>query len=138
MKEEFQKSIDSTDYWDAKVLDFNCNFFGDEVCLYLENDECTSWKITFLVCHSVQYETDAAWSKTWRKDKGYVRDMNSQQLGYYGQDITVNENKEHEGFYDVTFDFSIMKGKITCKEIKVEKLSNETLNFFWKKNKKNN
>ena len=132
--EDIQKEIDSTDYWDSLVLDFSCSFFGDEVYIYLENDENTSWKISFLTCHSVKYETDAAWSKTWRKD--YVRNMNRPQLGYYCQDITINPNKEYEGFYDVSFNFSIMTGNIICKEIKVEKLPNEELNIFWKKDKK--
>ncbi|ORY23851.1 hypothetical protein LY90DRAFT_675396 [Neocallimastix californiae] len=133
MSEDIQKIINSTNYWDLKVLDFNCSFFGDEVVIFIENDENTSWKISFRVCKSVKYETDAAWSKTWRKGKGYVREMNSQQLGYYCQDITVQENNEYEGFYNVTFDLSIMTGKIICKEINVECLPNKQLNFFWNK-----
>ncbi|ORX65057.1 hypothetical protein BCR32DRAFT_297833 [Anaeromyces robustus] len=131
MVDNIQQQIDSTDYWDAKVLDFNCSFFGDEVYLYVENDENTSWKFSFLVCHSVNYETDASWNN-WRTTLKYVKDMKGPQLGYYCQDISVSENKEFEGFYDISFNISIMTGKIICKEIKIEKISNDKLSFFWK------
>lgn len=126
MIEALQAKIDQTEYWDVKILDFNINFFGDEVNIFVYNDDETSWKISFLSCFKVTYETDAAWRSITN-----VREMKRPQLGYFGQDITLSENKEYEDFYDVSIDLSIMTAKITCKDVNVELLSNHTLDIFW-------
>ncbi len=129
MLKTIQEKIDQTEYWDLPVLDFQIKFFGDEVDLFLYHDEDTSWKISFLTCHRVAYETDATWRGVAR-----VREMKKPQLGYYGQDITLNESKEFDGFYDVSMDLTILTAKIVCKEITVEKVSNDSWDIFWKKN----
>ena len=131
MIESMQKKIDQTEYWDLAILDFQVNFFGDEVNIFVYNDADTSWKISFLSCYKVTYETDA----DCRPIK-HVRDMKKPQLGYYGQDITLNESKEFDGFYDVSMDLTILTAQIVCKEITVEKVSNDSWDIFWKKNEK--
>ena len=129
MLKTIQEKIDQTEYWDMPVLDFQIKFFGDEVDLFLYHDEDTSWKLSFLTCHRVAYETDATWRGVAR-----VREMKKPQLGYYGQDITLNESKEFDGFYDVSMDLTILTAQIVCKEITVEKVSNDSWDIFWKKN----
>ena len=129
MLKTIQEKIDQTEYWDLSVLDFQIKFFGDEVDLFLYHDEDTSWKLSFLTCHRVAYETDATW-----RGIAYVREMKKPQLGYYGQDITLNESKEFDGFYDVSMDLTILTAQIVCKEITVEKVSNDSWDIFWKKN----
>ena len=57
--------------------------------------------------------------------------MKKPQLGYYGQDITLNESKDFEGFYDISIDLTILTAKIICKEVSVEKISNSSLSMFW-------
>lgn len=122
-----QEKINQTEYWDLKILDFNIDYFGDEVNIFVYNDDDTSWKISFLSCFRVTYETDS----TWRAIT-HVREMKNPQLGYYGQDITLNESKDFEGFYDVTIDLTILTAKIICKDVSVEKVSNSSINIFWK------
>ncbi len=129
MLKTIQEKIDQTEYWDLPVLDFQIKFFGDEVDLFLYHDEDTSWKLSFLTCHRVAYETNATWRGVAR-----VREMKKPQLGYYGQDITLNESKEFDGFYDVSMDLTILTAQIVCKEITVEKVSNDSWDIFWKKN----
>lgn len=124
--EILQAKIDQTEYWDLEILDFNINFFGDEVNIFVYNDADTSWKISFLSCFKVTYDTDATWRSITK-----VQEMKKPQLGYFGQDITLSENKEYEGFYDVSIDLSIMTAKIICKDVNVELVSNNTLNIFW-------
>ena len=34
MIESMQKKIDQTEYWDLAILDFQVNFFGDEVNIF--------------------------------------------------------------------------------------------------------
>ena len=116
--DEIQKLIDDTDYWDMRILGMNASFFGDNIELIIENDEESSWKISFLSCYKVSYETDAD-----RRKIDHVSEMTRSQLGYYGQDITVSES-DTEGFYKIELDLSIMLMQIECKEIKTEKIKN--------------
>lgn len=122
-----QEKINQTEYWDLKILDFNTDYFGDEVNIFVYNDDDTSWKISFLSCFRVTYETDSTW-----RTITHVREMKNPQLGYYGQDITLNESKDFEGFYDVTIDLTILMAKIICKDVSVKKVSNSSINIFWK------
>lgn len=126
IKNEIQKMIDETDYWDMEILDLNISYFGDEVELIVDNDAETCWKIIFFSCNRVSYETDAN-----RRKISKVKVMKKTQLGYYGQDITVYEN---EGFYKVDLDLSIMEMCIECKEVLVEKTSKKNLELFWTHN----
>ncbi len=128
IKNEIQKMIDETDYWDMEILDLKASYFGDEVELIVDNDEKTCWKISFLSCYRVLYETDANKRKIIK-----VRDMKKPQLGYYGQDISVCES-ENVDFYKVDLDLSIMEMKIECKDILVEKIKKKNLEWFWTNN----
>ena len=86
-----------------EILDFQINFFGDEVNMWIYNDADTSWRISFLACYKVSYETDATW-----RGIPYVRDMKKPQLGYYGQDITISESEEFKGFYSISMNLTII------------------------------
>ena len=131
--ESLQEKIDKTEYWDMKILDFQINFFGDEVNMWIYSDADTSWRISFLSCYKVSYETDATW-----RGIPYVRDMKKPQLGYYGQDITISESEEFKGFYSISMDLTILLAQIICKEVQVEKVPNSSLNIFWMNPVKNN
>ncbi|WP_167955298.1 hypothetical protein [Anaerosporobacter faecicola] len=126
--EIIQKEIDRTDYWDMEILDLKSLYFGDEIEMIIDNDDDTCWKIVFLSCFRVSYETDASWRKT-----SNVKNMKKAQLGYYGQDMVVSESEESD-FYKVDMDLSIMTICIECKNVLVEKISKESLNLFWKSN----
>lgn len=126
--EDMQKKIDETEYWDIKILDFQINYCGDEVALIIDNDDINSWKISFLSCQKVKYETDSDWRKIT-----HVKDMKRPQLCYYGQDITISENKELDGFVNITMDLCIMDVELTCREIIVEKIDRSSLSLFWEK-----
>lgn len=45
--ESLQEKIDKTEYWDMKILDFQINFLGDEVSMWIYNDADTSWRVSF-------------------------------------------------------------------------------------------
>lgn len=96
--------------------------------MIIDNDDETCWKIAFLSCFKVSYETDANGRKLQN-----VKDMKEPQLGYYGQDIAVSESEESD-FYKVDMDLSIMTICIECKNVLVEKIFKESLNLFWKNN----
>ncbi len=48
---KIQEVIDSTDYWDCKVLNLNVMYFGDCLTLYIEDNETYCWKMQFLSCY---------------------------------------------------------------------------------------
>lgn len=137
--ESIQKTIDETDYWDALILDLEINYFGDEVLLYTENDEKTCYKVNFLSCYKVNYETDANWRGEFK-----VKEMRNGQLGYYGQDISLEKYKETnesvkqaiekyggtDDFIRCSLNLSIMTMTIVCKEIIVEEMKLENTSFF--------
>lgn len=126
MLKELQRKIDETQYWDLRILDFQIDYFGDEVNIFIYNDEVTSWRISFSSCYRVEYQTDANW-----RTITHVNDMRKAQLGYYGQDITLTQNKSLDDFYDVKIDLTILTAKVTCKKINVEKVSNSLVDIFW-------
>ena len=123
---ELQKMIDKTDYWDAKILDMKASYFGDVIEIYIDDDEETCWKVSFLSCYKVSYETDANWRTIM-----HVKDMKKPQLGYYGQDISVSRS-EIENFYTVKLDLSIMEMQIECRDIQIDKIAKKDLLLFWK------
>lgn len=61
-----------------------------------------------------------------------MREMKRPQLGYFGQDITLSKSKDFAGFFDVSIDLTLLTAKIICKDVSVEKVSNSSLNIFWK------
>lgn len=125
MNNKIQKKIEETDYWDCEIFDLKISYFGDEIELIFYNDEESSWKISFLSCYKVLYETDANRRKIFS-----VKDMIRPQLGYWIQDISVNEAPT-EGFYIIKLDLSIMEIQIECRNIHIDKINNNNLSFFW-------
>lgn len=124
--DEIQKMIDQTEYWDVDILDLKVSYFGDEVEIIIDNDENTCWKIVFVSCYKVSYETDAN-----RRNINKVKEMKEPQLGYFGQDISVCESEE-PNFYKITMDLSIMEMIVECKDILIDKISKGNLKLFWK------
>lgn len=123
---ELQEMIDKTDYWDVEILDMKASYFGDVIEIYIDDDEETCWKVSFLSCYKVSYETDANWRTIM-----HVKDMKKPQLGYYGQDISVSRS-EIENFYTVKLDLSIMEMQIECRDIQVDKIAKKDILLFWK------
>ena len=128
MVNKMQELIDKTDYWDMRVLDVKASYFGDEVEILIENDEETCWKISFLSCYKVSYNTDAN-----RRKISNVKSMRKSQLGYYGQDITVCKS-DKDNFYIVDLDLSIMEMQIECQDILIEQIARDNFELFWDNN----
>ena len=122
---KIQERIDETEYWDVEILDFQVSYFGDEITIYIYNDEISCWRIVFSVCFKVNYETDA-----YIRSIDHVKTMRGRQLCYFGQDITLSRS-EYKGFYKVKMCLSVLDVEIECKEIKVEKINRNEVKFFW-------
>lgn len=138
--ETMQKQIEKTDYWDTPILDIQTKFFCDEVYLFIEKDNEACWKISFTSCYKVDYITDANW-----RGIAAVKGMRGGQLGYYGQDITLEKYIETDesvkrsiekyggtdDFIRCSLDLSIMTMTIVCKDILVEEINLADISFFW-------
>lgn len=135
--ELLQEKIDTTNYWDMTILDVKTQYFGDEIDLYIEGTESYCWKISFLSCYKVNYQTDVDWRSAFFEKKGTwesfhdVKNMRGGQLGYFGQDISISQNEEVKGLMNVSLDLSIMYMNIVCRDILVEKINRSKLDFFW-------
>lgn len=132
--ELLQKEIEEIKYADTPVLDIQTKYFGDEVYVYIANDEQTCWKLSFLICAHVSYDTDASWRPDgmpdvwWRDD---VKSMKNYQRDYEGQIITVKPNPKDSKLIDCSLGLTVMEMNITCRDIQVEKVDMSKLDFFW-------
>ena len=135
---EIKKELKKICYYDMLILDFYSSFYGDEVYIIVEENQNVCYKISFITCAKVCYETDAGWIGSngikpgdWRKNKK-IKEWN-EPYGYCGQVLDVEESKDILGFYNVKFDLSLLEGIIVCKEIKIEELNRKEQHFFWEK-----
>jgi len=128
-QETVMKKIENTEYWDARILEFEVRYFGDEIVIWMEEDHEYYWKIQFLTCQDVHYSTDAG-----RRGDIRVRDMGKPQLGYWAQDIQVTENPV-SGFYKVAMDLDALRVTVVCQNVLVEKVRREEKSFYWERNK---
>lgn len=126
--ERMQELIDRTNYWDLRVLDINAYYFGDEIDIFIGNDKDKYWKISFLSCYSVSYETDAD-----RRMILNVKKMRKNQLGYFVQDIIVSES-DISDFYKTYINLTIMEMEIECRDISIEQISKNDVKVFWENN----
>ena len=121
-----QNEIDNTEYWDMSILDIQTRYFCDEVYIFIDNNEKTCWKVSFISCYKVNYDTDANW-----RTIDNVKEMRGGRLGYYAQDISLKRYEENENFVQCSLDLSIMIMNIVCKNIFVEELNMKDNLFFW-------
>lgn len=126
---DLQKKIDNMDYWDCKILDFQINFFGDEVKVVVEGGNKVDFIIKFLMCYKVDYETDAR--NRWKGKE--VKFMDKLQLGYFAHDISIKESGI-EGFIQVNLEMPMLFAKIVCKDISIEQAPHNKDDYFWSRN----
>ena len=128
---EKQDKINQTDYWDGRILDLQISYFGDEVHLYIESyhenkvdlEEC--WKVSFLACAALNYETDAQNRKKFK-----VKDFTQNHL-YTCQEISLE-------YYDDSFFQTriVLEGlvmlNIISRDVTVAKIKRSEHDFFWR------
>ncbi|MGT2964059.1 hypothetical protein [Streptococcus acidominimus] len=137
------KAIEQTDYCDAQILDFEIKYLGDEANLFIESYESEDskkfcWKISFLRCAKVNYETDASWVTEsqgtkilWRTEA--VKTLkDGQLLGYSGHDIQIVNTDDN--FYESKVILANMSINIVCQDIEVSKVLIADQHFFWDEN----
>ena len=124
--EKIQYQIDSTNYWDAKILDVRASYFCDEIEIFMECDEKYLWKFKFEACNEVQYFTDAV----KRKKILYVKNMNLRQMGYYGQSIIVSKSDVYP-LIKFEINLSLINIRIECLNFILSKELKKGISFWW-------
>lgn len=127
-KELLQQKVDETEYWDAKILDFKIDYFGDEVKIIFEDEKDSIYELILSQCYKVYYETDAE-----RRNIKTVEEMNIRQLAYFVQDISIDDSDKTD-FFEVKLDLFPLLANVVCKEIVVNKKNIDEIDFFWKEN----
>ena len=117
---EKQDKINQTDYWDGRILDLQILYFGDEVHLYIESyhenkvdlEEC--WKVSFLACAALNYETDAQNRKKFK-----VKDF--------------TQNHLYTSFFQTRIVLEgLVKFNIISRDVTVERIKRSEHDFFWR------
>lgn len=125
--ETIKEKLKPVFYWDMSILDVQTQYFLDELYIYIEIDKECCWKVSFLSCYKVNYETDASWRGDYK-----VKDFGP-NAGYYGQDSFVKKYPENNDFLEFSIDLTIILMTIVCKDVHVEKVSRRNTHFYWEK-----
>lgn len=113
---EIQTKIDNLHYWDARVIELNCNYFADEIELIYEDEE-----------YEVIYRFTECYSSHFNHVKDYnklraVKEMKQSQLPYFLQDVKVGEAIESGiNFYTCKIEMFPLDVEIWCKNIQITK-----------------
>lgn len=113
---DIQKIIDNNHYWDARVLNFECRNFSDEVELSYD-DEGITVNYIFKSCYKVVIDHVKEYDKQLP-----VKQMVIAQIPYFLQDVEVGEkNINNIRFYTCKIDMFPLYIEIWCKDIHILK-----------------
>jgi len=114
--EEIQKQMNDLYYWDARVLQFNCNCFADEIEL-LYQDEDFDVVYRFIGCYKFVFDHDKGYNKDFP-----VKEMSIPQIPYFLQSVEVGEATEEDtSFFTCKINMFPLDVEIWCKDIKIAK-----------------
>ena len=83
--EELRKQIEKSYYWDARIKELNCNYFGDEGAFVFEGDK-NEITYHFEECYKIKIEHAVDLLK-----KIPSRELTRAQIPYFVQDVQLNK-----------------------------------------------
>lgn len=114
---EIQKLIDSYHYWDARVIQLNCDYFADETELIYKDEEFFI-VYRFVGCYKSHFDHDEKYNKDYP-----VREMRMPQIPYFLQKVEVNEKDgEETNLYICKINLYPLYLEIWCKDIQIMKV----------------
>jgi len=120
--EVIQKQIDDFYYWDARVLNLSCNYFGDEVILVYEDKEEGDVQYLFTECYNVLFQHNLN-----EKKISPVNLLKANQMPYFLQDVEIKIiSHNNNNLYKCSIDIAYMTLEILCKNINISRVKNET------------
>lgn len=106
---EIQKTINETNYIDARVTKVNCDYFADEVIISFENEKDVN--ILFSGCYKVHFNH----IEQYKKAKP-LKLYNIPQIPYFIEDIEIKQAQE---LYEIKINMHPLYIEIKCKSITV-------------------
>ncbi len=108
-REELQRRIDETRYWDLRLKALVCEHFAEEVRVELEDGV----SFEFYGCHRVLFHHDPRYEKPCP-----AREMTVPQIPYFAQDICVTVAEEDGvSFWKCKLDIFPMTVEIWCERV---------------------
>ncbi len=121
MLDKLRSQIEKTNYWDARVVKLECNYFCDEVVLAFE-DSGYDIQFSFSKCYKIEMSHDPVYAK----NKPY-KDLTSAEIPYFIQNIEVKliscEDKQLKQFELNLWPMNLC---VVCDEFHIKKIPSTT------------
>ena len=111
-----QLKIDKLNYWDARVIRLECDYFADQVTLEYED---TGGNVVYIFksCFKVIFNHFAGFDKG-----GPVKKLTREQLPYFLYDVEVGKVKsEGKELYTFKIEMNPMQIEIWCKDLELQR-----------------
>lgn len=126
-----QQILNNINYWNAKVLDFRSEIFGDECRLFIEINGCDCskfcWEILFKRCYIVEYEINE-YNEFFKSNTNGEKYIISEQFNNLSsklmKNIVVKEYPINE-LIQVNIIITNMLITIICQDIQISKVIRE-------------
>lgn len=114
---DLAKQIEESDYWDARVMKLECNYFCDEVELVFEDvDKDISYH--FMGCYQVKADHITAYDK-----KFPYKELSYTQIPYFMQAVDVHEVfRDDKVFKEFVINMFPMTLYILCLDFEIRKI----------------
>ena len=111
------KKIEDSDYWDARVMKLECNYFCDEVELVFEDIE-KDISYCFTGCYQVKAEHVTVYEK-----KFPYKELSYAQIPYFMQAVDVNEvSRDGQVFKEFVINMFPMNLYILCLDLEIKEI----------------
>ena len=112
-----QEIADKYHYWDAPVIQLDCDNFADEIVMAYDDEDSYKVVYNFVGCYKSVFDH----AKNLDKLRP-VKEMTIGQIPYFLHDIEISETmEENTEFYVCKIDMSPLDIEIWCKDIVIER-----------------
>lgn len=114
MIKKIMEQIENSRYWDQRVREVECNYFGDEVKLIF-GQENQKVLYHFEKCYRIRIEHDDEYEK-----KIPSKTLSIPQIPYFMQDVKLREIILHKNKYlEFTINMYPIELYVVCKKFKI-------------------
>lgn len=114
--QQIQQRLEDYDYWDARLIKLQSDYFGDEVTMVFEDTDDANIQVVFLDCSKVSFISSL-------EDREHpVKELTRSQIPYFLQDIELNDLKvDGKDLIDCKITAPPLDIQICCKSISITK-----------------
>ncbi|WP_213421196.1 hypothetical protein [Bhargavaea massiliensis] len=114
---QIQRDIEEIHYWDARLIQMDCCFFGDEVAIVFEDTD-DNIKILFTGCSAFSFKTHV-------NDRlEPLKELVKSQIPYFIQDIKIEDIQvEDKSLLKCQIQMPPLDVELVCTNILIERIS---------------